>query len=343
MTRRDPDVSIESVVARIDAIAPGSTAPDTVPSRFPSLDRMLGGGFRRQDLVVLGGDVGSGKSALALAMAIRAAQAGMPTLYLSGEMSPERVLERALAFEGRAPIDDLRQGRLDAHARAAVGAAAVRLRGVPLLLRPLLGASFDEVSGSLDQVPGRALVVVDALHLAPSPVPASRLDERIALAVRALKALALERNLTVLALAQLPRHHRERADPRPTLDDLGALGSIKQTADLVLGIYPHRRQESQRADGVRGSVLLHAVAQVRGPARSGGVGEAGQDAGFAPAVSALLRTAPDNSTTEPRPSAAGRIRTQSGGPFWWARSTMAPSASFASFTSFQSPVLNTLR
>ena len=254
MTRRDQEVSIEAVVGRIDAIAPGSTAPDTVPSGFRSLDRVLGGGFRRQDLVVLGGDVGSGKSALALAMAVRAAQAGMPTLYLSGEMSPERVLERALALEGRAPIDDLRQGRLDAHARAAVGAAAVRLRGMPLLLRPLLGASFDEISASLDQVPGRALVVVDALHLAPSPLPATQLDERIALAVRALKALAMERNLAVLALAALPEHHRDRADPRPTLDDFGALGSIKQTADLVLGIY---REEMYRpGQGVEGAAEL---------------------------------------------------------------------------------------
>ena len=263
MTRRDSEVSPEAVVGRIDAIAPGSTAPDTVPSGFPSLDRMLGGGFRRQDLVVLGGDVGSGKSALALAMAVRAAQAGMPTLYLSGEMSPERGLERALALEGRAPIDDLRQGRLDAHARAAIGAAAVRLRGMPLLLRPLLGESFDEISASLDQVPGRALVVVDALHLAPSPLPASRLDERIALAVRALKALAMERNLTVLALAQLPEHHRDRADPRPTLDDLGALGSIKQTADLVLGIY---REEMYRpGHGVEGATELIVAKNRNGP------------------------------------------------------------------------------
>ena len=118
---------------------------------------MLGGGFRRQDLVVLGGDVGSGKSALGLAIALRSASAGVPTLVLSGEMSPERVLERALALEGRAPIDDLRQGRLDAAARASVGAAAVRLRDIPLLLRPLGSERFEDIAASLDQVPGRSL------------------------------------------------------------------------------------------------------------------------------------------------------------------------------------------
>lgn len=261
--RRQEESPLESLVARIDATLPGASAPDTVPSGFPSLDRVLAGGFRRQDLVVLGGDVGSGKSSLALAMAIRAARAGVPTLFLSGEMSPERVLERALALEGRAAIDDLRQGRLDAATRAAVGAAAVRLRDVPLLLRPLLGTSFDEISSSLDQVPGRSLLVVDSLQLTPAPRPAARVDERVALVVRALKALALERNLAVLATAQLPRHRRDRADPRPTLDDLGALDAVKQNADLVLGIY---REEMYRpGHGVEGATELIIAKNRNGP------------------------------------------------------------------------------
>src|SRR6476469_9315486 len=145
---------LEALVERIDGVTPGGVAPDTVPTGFQSLDRMLGGGFRRQDLIVLGGDVGSGKSALGIAIALRSATAGVPPLVLSGEMSPDRMLERALAMEGRAWIDDLRQGRLDAAGRAAVGAAAVRLRDVPLLLGSLTGERFDEVTASLDQVPG---------------------------------------------------------------------------------------------------------------------------------------------------------------------------------------------
>jgi replicative DNA helicase len=261
--KREDYAPLEALVARIDATAPGSPGPDTVPSGFPSLDRMLGGGFRRQDLVVLGGDVGSGKSALALAMAVRAALAGVPTLFLSGEMTPDRVLERALALEGRAQVDDLRQGRLDPATRSAVGAAAVRLRDAPLLLRTLLGADFEEIASSLEQVPGRALLVVDSLQLTPPPRPASRLDERVALAVRSLKALAVERGVAVLALAQLPRHRRERADPRPTLDDLGALGSIKQTADVVLGIY---REEMYRpGHGVQGATELIVAKNRNGP------------------------------------------------------------------------------
>ncbi|MEO6055866.1 MAG: DnaB-like helicase C-terminal domain-containing protein [Gemmatimonadales bacterium] len=254
---------LESLLARLEAADPGLAPQDTVPSGFPSLDRMLGGGFRRQDLIVLAGDVGSGKSALALAMAIRAARAGLPTLMLSGEASPERVLERALALEARCPIDDLRQGRLDPTARAAVSAAAASLRDAPLFLRPLLGTGFEEVVSALGGDPGPALLVVDSIQLTPPPVPATHHDERLVLVVRALKALALQRNLAVLALAQLPALHADRADPRPTLDDLGALGAIKESADLVLGIY---REEMYRpGHGIEGATELIVAKHRNGP------------------------------------------------------------------------------
>ena len=59
----DPVEPLERLVARIDATPAGSPDPESVPSGYPSLDRMLGGGLRRQDLIVLAGDVGSGKSA----------------------------------------------------------------------------------------------------------------------------------------------------------------------------------------------------------------------------------------------------------------------------------------
>lgn len=263
MTRRAEEVSLEALVARIDETGPGTASPDTVPSGFPSLDRLLGGGFRRQDLIVLGGDVGSGKSALALAIGIRAARSGFPALFLSGEMTPARVLERALAIEGRAPVDHLRQGRLDAVTRAAVGAAAVRLRDLPLLVRPLLGRAWEEIERSLDQVPGRALVIVDSLQLGQSDEASDRLDERIAALVRRLKALALEAGPAVLAVAQLPWLEANRADPRPRLDDFGALGAVKETADVVLGIY---REEMYRpGQGVEGGTELIVAKNRNGP------------------------------------------------------------------------------
>ena len=250
-------------MAEIDARIAGEQAPDTVATGYPSLDRMLAGGFRRQDLVVLGGDVGSGKSALGLGLALRAAAGGVPTLFLSGEMSPERVLERAFAMDGRASIDQLRQGQLDDQARVRVGAAAVKLRDLPLIVGPLLGAESGEIRPALEIVPPRQLVVIDSLQLMGSPRRAARLEERVALSLQSLKSLAIERNTVVLALSQLSHHRAQRPDPRPRLEDLGGLGAIRQDADVVLMIF---REEMYRpGQGVEGATELIVAKNRNGP------------------------------------------------------------------------------
>src|SRR5437879_4618790 len=111
-TRRFPKrPSLETMVERVDQQRPGDVPGDTVPTGFPSIDRILGGGLRRRDLVVLGGDIGSGKSALALGLALRTAQQGTGVALFSGEMDEERLMERALAIEGRATGDELRSAR----------------------------------------------------------------------------------------------------------------------------------------------------------------------------------------------------------------------------------------
>src|SRR5690349_23260253 len=119
--------TLPELLGQIDAIAEGASDSDSVTTGFPSLDRSLGGGFRRGDLAILGGDVGSGKSAFALAIALRSAERHSVAFY-SAEMTQQRLMERVLAIEGRVRIDELRLGSLDEMARARVGAAAVRLR-----------------------------------------------------------------------------------------------------------------------------------------------------------------------------------------------------------------------
>jgi replicative DNA helicase len=258
-----PSTPAESLVERIDRTEPGSPGQDTVPSGFPSIDKILGGGFRRRDLVVLTGDVGSGKSSLALSIALRSARLGTPTLYFSGEMSEERLLERALAVEGKATIDEIRGGKLSDPSRAAVGAAAVRLRGLPLEIRGLHGLSFDDMNGAIRMVPPRRLVVIDPVQLVEPPRPGSSAEETLALAARSLKSLALEHDAAVLALAQVATNPAGREDPRPTLEDLGGLGAVKQHADLVLAIY---REEMYRpGGGMEGATELIVAKNRNGP------------------------------------------------------------------------------
>lgn len=241
---RGTDISpLSLLLARLDAVADGARSPDTVPSGFPSLDKLLGGGLRRGDLVVLGGDVGSGKSALALALALRVAKQERPTHFYSGEMTVERVLERALAMEGRARIDDLRRGTMDDETRAGVGAAAVRLRDeLPVIERiPVGGVSA--IAEEVKAVGGLQLVVVDGLE---ALLPGTRESaEEAAAAVRALKQLALEAKTVVLLTTPLPGL-AARDDRRPLLDDFGAGGAVKERADVVLGLFREGMYDSAR-------------------------------------------------------------------------------------------------
>jgi replicative DNA helicase len=241
---RGTDISpLSLLLARLDAVADGARSPDTVPSGFPSLDKLLGGGLRRGDLVVLGGDVGSGKSALALALALRVAKQERPTHFYSGEMSVERVLERALAMEGRARIDDLRRGTMDDETRAGVGAAAVRLRDeLPVIERIPIGG-VPAIAEEVNAVGGLQLVVVDGLE---ALLPGTRESaEEAAAAVRALKQLALEAKTVVLLTTPLPEL-TARDDRRPLLDDFGAGGAVKERADVVLGLFREGMYDNAR-------------------------------------------------------------------------------------------------
>ena len=268
---RSSDISpISQVLVRADAVAEGAESPDTIPTGFPSLDKILGGGIRRGDLIVLGGDVGSGKSAFSLAVAMRVAQARRRVAFYSGEMSSERLLERALAIEGRVRIDDLRHGVPNDLARASAGAAAVRLRdrmprlevvpigGVPALLSAIEGDKLD-------------LLIVDSLQWLANG--GRSVDEELADAIRRLKSLALERHLAILTTSHLP-NLTAREDRRPQLDDFGALGTVKQHADVVLALFREdmydRRREIEGAtellirknrNGETGYVDLYFYAQ----------------------------------------------------------------------------------
>jgi replicative DNA helicase len=249
---RGADISpLSLLLGRVDTVADGASPADTVPSGFHSLDRLLGGGLRRGDLIVLGGDVGSGKSAFALAVALRVSQERNDTLFYSGEMLPERVLERALAIEGRARVDDLRRGTLDDTTRADVGAAAVRLRdNLPIVERTPPGG-VGPIADEISALRGLKLIVLDGLHAMLPGVRAS--EEEAATAIRALKQLALDARVAVLVTTPLPGL-TAREDRRPVLDDFGAQGAVKERADVVLALFREGMYDSAR--GIEGATEL---------------------------------------------------------------------------------------
>jgi replicative DNA helicase len=241
---RSTDISPLSVLlSRIDAVSDGSPPRDTISCGFPSIDKSLGGGFRRGDLIVLSGDVGSGKSALALAFAIQSSLL-VREWALTSETVVERVLERIIAIEARTTVDDLRQGTLDEATRASAGGVALRLREhLPIVERLSANAGIDGVAALMEELSPLDLVVVDSLVALTPGIRAK--DEELATEVRRLKELALDREVSVLTTMPLPGLF-ERPDRRPTLDDFGALGSAKQIADVVLGLFRQDMYEPAR-------------------------------------------------------------------------------------------------
>ena len=226
----------------IGTIIDGSAPRDTIPTGFPSLDNALGGGVRRRDLVMLGGEVGSGKSALVLAVALRATEVGAKVRFLSAEMDQTRAAERALAIEARVRVDDLRRGNLDTESRSRLEVAARRLEQQFPAFEALIAADFAALEHDDVRLRGVDVVIVDPLQaLATGRRP---LDEEMASCAQALKRLAVERDVCVIATSGLPQIARDRKDLRPQLDDFGALGAAKQFADVVLGLYRQEMYDS---------------------------------------------------------------------------------------------------
>lgn len=247
----------------MDAAADGAATGDAFATGFPSIDKWLGGGLRRGDLVVIGGEVGVGKSALALAMALRMAQAGTNSAFFTSEMTVDRAMERVLAIEGRAKVDDIRSGALDEFTRAAVGAAAVRLRDGAPIIEVLPPGGIDTLSDAVRRTLDVQVAFVDSLQALT--LGAREHAEEVAVAVRGLKALAISTGAVIVAISDLPDLARGRPDPRPALSDFGALGAVKQHADVVLGVY--REEMHNPGTGVDGATELLILKN-----RNGGTG-----------------------------------------------------------------------
>ena len=112
-------------------------------------------------------------------------------------------------------------------------------------------------------MPGRALVVVDSLQLAPRPAPAPGWTSGSSWPSGRSRRWRSSGTWRCSRWRSCRGIGRDRPDPRPTLDDLGALGAIKQSADLVLGIY---REEMYRpGQGVEGATELIVAKNRNGP------------------------------------------------------------------------------
>ncbi len=214
-----------------------SIAP--VITGFSSLDELLGGGLQRSDLVILAARPSLGKSTLALNMARHAASQGFSAGLFSLEMSGEQIAVRLLASEADIDSHRLRMNLLREHEEQQVLDAIGLLSDLPMFIDETPFQTVMEIrskSRRLQQESGLDLIIVDYLQL----VDTGRNDNRaVALGEvsRALKGLARELDIPVLACSQLSRAVEQRPNHRPLLSDLRESGSIEQDADVVAFIH----------------------------------------------------------------------------------------------------------
>jgi replicative DNA helicase len=215
-----------------------------VTTGFTDLDKLLGG-LHRSDLVILAGRTAMGKSALAVDIALNAVKNGYVVGIFSLEMADVQLGSRVLGGESGIASDWVRRGDLNQQDFDRLLEAKRKLDGLPLFIDDTPGHTVAAVRSRarrLKRRRGLDLIVTDYLQLI-QPTRADRFHgqqnrvQEVSEITRALKALAKELDVAVLALSQVSRAVETREDKRPLLSDLRESGSIEQDADVVMFVY----------------------------------------------------------------------------------------------------------
>jgi replicative DNA helicase len=210
-----------------------------VPSHFKKLDSMTSG-FQPSDLVVLAARPSMGKTALALRFAQNAAASGHTVGFFSLEMSAEQLVLRLLSLESGFPHYHIRNASLSSDEWLELTHVAARLAHYKLFIddAPLQTIlNIRSKARKLKREHNLQLLVIDYLQLIASAKHYENRHQEVSEISRALKGLAKELQIPIIALSQLSRAVDSRVDKRPMLSDLRDSGAIEQDADVILFLY----------------------------------------------------------------------------------------------------------
>ncbi|MFT7029922.1 MAG: replicative DNA helicase [Marinoscillum sp.] len=215
-----------------------------IASGFTSLDRITSG-WQRSDLVIIAARPGMGKTAFVVsALRNAAVDFKTPVAIFSLEMSSVQLVHRMVSAEAELESDKLRRGNLQPYEWQQLISKTGQLSEAPIFIDDTPALSILELrakSRRLVAQHGVSLIVIDYLQLMTgdsSKGSGGNREQEIASISRALKGIAKELNVPVIALSQLSRAVETRGgDKRPQLSDLRESGSIEQDADMVMFLY----------------------------------------------------------------------------------------------------------
>lgn len=212
-----------------------------IPTPITKLNQFTGG-WRNGDLIILAARPAMGKTALALDFAIAAAKEKRKVAFFSLEMVHQSLTYRIIAKETKVrSVQEMQRGDLNSDQYFKMDGKVNSLRALDITFDDEGNLSLMGIRAKANKIKmleGIDMIVVDYLQLMADQVKGSNREQEISRISRALKVLAKELNIPVIALSQLSRAVETRGgNKKPILSDLRESGSIEQDADMVIFLY----------------------------------------------------------------------------------------------------------
>lgn len=210
-----------------------------IPAGYKKLDTYTSG-FQKGDFIVLAARPSMGKTALALSIAVHAAQAGIGVGFFSLEMAAEQLTLRLLSSESGIAHHNIRNATISSEEWLELTKVASALAEMKLFIDDTAMLDIMDLRAKARKLKAEhnvQFLVVDYLQLICTARKHENRHQEVSEISRSLKALAKELNLPIIALSQLSRAVDSRMDKRPILSDLRESGAIEQDADLIMFLY----------------------------------------------------------------------------------------------------------
>jgi replicative DNA helicase len=216
-----------------------------VPSGFTDLDRLTSG-WQKQELIIIAARPGMGKTAFVVSACRNAAvDHGQAVALFSLEMSAVQLVNRIISAEAEIEAEKIRRGKLEPHEWQQLHTKIKGLFEAPIFVDDTPALSILELRAKCRRLKAQKdiqLIVIDYLQLmtgdSSGKGASGNREQEIAQISRALKQLAKELDVPVIALSQLNRSTETRGgNKKPQLSDLRESGAIEQDADQVMFIY----------------------------------------------------------------------------------------------------------
>ncbi|WP_299518265.1 replicative DNA helicase [uncultured Serinicoccus sp.] len=257
---------IEPTMDEIEHAAGSSGEMTGVPTGFAELDELTNG-LHPGQMVIIAARPAVGKSTIALDFARAAAiKHQMATVVFSLEMSRTEITMRLLSAESEIPLQNMRKGNMRDRDWTRLAETQGRITDAPLFIDDSPNMSLMEIRAKCRRLKQRnnlRMVIIDYLQLMSSGKRVESRQQEVAEFSRALKLLAKELEVPVIALSQLNRGPEQRTDKKPQMSDLRESGSIEQDADVVILL--HRESLYERESPREGEADVIVAKHRNGP------------------------------------------------------------------------------